>query len=238
MNKNFFMLQYNKDNILLRQIRSFVSRNRQLTLVQKRTLKNSWSQLGLVFQQSYLNFNAIFNNNFPVVLEIGFGTGESFVSMAQNNIFKNFLGVEVYIPGIYSCTKLINLYKLNNIRLIAHDAVEVLLYMVLNNSLSIIQIFFPDPWFKKRHNKRRIINQKFAILVLKKLVVGGLLHIVTDNESYAQEIVTIMSTIKGFIVVSPQSNDFCKFITRSITKFEKKALRLNNKIFDLRFMSI
>ncbi|XBC44335.1 MAG: tRNA (guanosine(46)-N7)-methyltransferase TrmB [Buchnera aphidicola (Schlechtendalia peitan)] len=231
-------LKKNKKSFLIRETRSFVSRTRKLSIKKCEFINKYWSKFGINFVKSYLNINDFFDSYAPLILEIGFGTGDSFSKFAFNNTFKNFLGIEVYLPGIASCLEYINLYRLKNVRVICHDAVEVLKYMIYDSSLYKVQIFFPDPWPKKRHRKRRIFTKNFAKLILKKLVVNGILHISTDCQSYAEEISSIVNEISGYINLSTSEYDIRKNSSYPITKFERKSIHLGNTIFHLMFKSV
>ncbi|XBC38154.1 MAG: tRNA (guanosine(46)-N7)-methyltransferase TrmB [Buchnera aphidicola (Floraphis choui)] len=227
--------EYNRNGIFLRKIRSFVSRNRKLSSNKYDFINKNWSKFGINFQSSYLDMNSIFCSYSPVVLEIGFGMSDSFFKTALNNMSKNFLGIEVHLPGVISCLQNINLYCLKNIRIIYHDAVEVLNSMIDNSSLSKVQMFFPDPWPKKRHQKRRIFTKNFAQLILKKLIPNGILHISTDCKSYAEQIITIIRDIDRCIISFQKNIYISKSISRPITKFEQRGINLGNTIFDLIF---
>ncbi|WP_228368074.1 tRNA (guanosine(46)-N7)-methyltransferase TrmB [Buchnera aphidicola] len=224
--------------MIMRRVRSFVSRNRKLTQNKRQFLKNYLLKYGIDFSCSYVNFNFIFNNEYPVILEIGFGTGEFLINMARKNLFSNFLGIEVYIPSILSCLRYIHKYNLPNVKVIFYDAVEVISYMISNNSLSEVYILFPDPWPKRRHHKRRIITKELLEVILKKLVFGGYLNIATDCQIYAKSILNIIENIKGYINLSNTGDYVIRSDYRLVTKFEKKGLVLGNKIFNLKFKSI
>lgn len=234
INNNVITSKYNSNGIFLRGIHSFISRRRKLSNNKYDVIHNNWSKFGINFKLSHLNFNQVFSSNLPIVLEIGFGIGDSFSKIALNNLSNNFLGIEVYLPGIISCLQYINLYRLSNVRIIYYDAVEVLKNMISDKSLSSIQIFFPDPWPKKRHQKRRIFTKDFAKLILKKLISNGTLYVSTDCRLYAEEIITIMNNMKEYTNLF-YNNSIFRSTYRPITKFEKRGIRLGNTIFDLGF---
>lgn len=235
--RNIVTLQYSKNGVFLRKIHSFVSRNRKLSRNKHDVFNKFWPKFGINFQLSYINVNNFFVVNNPIVLEIGFGMGFSLCRTALNYSSKNFLGVEVYLPGIVSCLKYMHLYNLKNIKIIYYDAVEVLNSMICDKSIFKIQIFFPDPWLKRRHRKRRIFTRSFAQLVLKKLVPnGGILHISTDCQSYAEEIVSIIGNIDEYINLSKYNNYIVKPDSRPVTYFEERGKNLGNTIFDLMFI--
>ncbi|XBC43290.1 MAG: tRNA (guanosine(46)-N7)-methyltransferase TrmB [Buchnera aphidicola (Meitanaphis flavogallis)] len=235
--RNVVTLKYSKNGVFLRKVRSFVFRNRKLSRNKHDFFNKFWPKFGINFQLSYINANNFFTVNNPIVLEIGFGMGFSLCRTALNCSSKNFLGVEVYPPGVISCLKYIHMYNLKNIRIIYYDAVEVLNSMICDKSIFKVQIFFPDPWLKRRHRKRRIFTRYFAELVLKKLVPnGGILHISTDCQSYAEEILSIIGSIDEYINLSKHSNYIVKPDSRPVTHFEKRGRSLGNTIFDLMFI--
>ncbi|ANF17253.1 hypothetical protein XW81_02555 [Buchnera aphidicola (Schlechtendalia chinensis)] len=230
--------KYCKNGTFLRRIQSFVSRNRKLSDSQSNFISMYWPKFGIDFSQFYINIDDYFHFHFPLILEIGFGVGDSLLRYALRNPSKNFIGIEVYLPGIVSCLKHINFHSLKNVRIIYHDAVEVLNNMICDKTLHEIQIFFPDPWPKRRHRKRRIFTKMFARLILKKLVFNGILHISTDCQSYAEEIVSIVHDISGYSNLSNSNSYISRPKFRPFTKFEKKAIRFNNSVFDLMFKSV
>ena len=166
--------------------------------------------------------------DFPLILDIGFGDGELLISMAKNKVGTNFIGIEVYDAGIGHCLKLIEQNKINNLKLVCGDAVEVMQFGIENESLDEINLLFPDPWPKKRHHKRRIINPEFIELMSKKLVLGGLVNISTDWENYAEQVLDLFD----------QREDFVKkpsFTRDENTKFEKRGISLGHEIFDFTY---
>ncbi|CAL4324649.1 tRNA (guanosine(46)-N7)-methyltransferase TrmB [Buchnera aphidicola] len=236
---NLITPTYNINHIFLRQVRSFVCRNRKLKKNDIYFFKKYWPSIGINFKQEMIDLNnLVYKNNFPLIVEIGFGNGDSLLHTASSNLDRNILGIEVHISGIISCMKKIYISNIKNIKIIAHDAVEVLKYMILDHTLHTIQFFFPDPWPKFRHHKRRIFNYSFIKLLLKKLMFGGLLHIVTDSASYAQSILKIMNDAIGYVNISKNSTCMLMSPARVVTNFEKKALFLKQEIFELFFRSI
>lgn len=235
MKRNILTPKYDNHGIFLRQIRSFVCRKGRITTSQLHAIKNYWILFGIDFQLQPVDFSSIFNFHAPIVLEIGFGSGDSLVQTAINNPNKNFLGIEVYQSGIGSCLHLANFYQIKNLKIIYHDAVEVINSMIKDNTLSTVQFFFPDPWSKKRHHKRRILTIYFLEKILKKLIVDGMLHIATDSKEYAYYILEIIKNINGYINISKTNNFVLKPSSRITTKFEKKGCLKGNKIYDLMF---
>ncbi|QCI24584.1 tRNA (guanosine(46)-N7)-methyltransferase TrmB [Buchnera aphidicola (Muscaphis stroyani)] len=229
--------EYNCDGIFLRKIRSFICRTGRITRSQSLAIKNYWSLIGVDFQLKPLNLFSVFNRHAPIVLEIGFGSGQSLVETAMNFPDKNFLGIEVYKSGIGTCLNNIYSSGIKNLKIIYHDAVEVINAMISDNTLSMVQIFFPDPWHKKRHKKRRMIKKNFLKKISRKLVANGILHIATDSEEYAYYILDEIKSINTYLNLSKQNNFIDRPCSRSITKFEKKGCILGRNIFDLMFKS-
>jgi len=187
------------------------------------------------FQQEPLDLVTLFGRDAPVVLEIGFGMGASLVTMAQNNPHQNFLGLEVHAPGVGACLASAKEAGVENLRVMCHDAVEVLQKMIPDNSLRMVQLFFPDPWHKARHNKRRIVQVPFAELVMRKLKLGGVFHMATDWEAYAEHMLEVMSSIDGYKNQSESNNYVPRPETRPLTKFEQRGQRLGHGVWDLMF---
>ncbi|CAL4325450.1 tRNA (guanosine(46)-N7)-methyltransferase TrmB [Buchnera aphidicola] len=238
MIENIIIPKYNNNGIFLRQIRSFVLRNKKINDSGIKIIKNIFPILGLSFKTEKIDLNKIFDSISPIVLEIGFGTGKTLVDTALKNSKKNFLGIEVHQNSFLKCLKYAFFKKTKNLKVIYHDAEEVMLYMIKNRTLSTVQLFFPDPWHKKRHHKRRILKKKFINLILKKLVIGGTLHVATDCQSYADDIIEIINHIPEYKNLSETNNYIIRPKSRPVTKFEKKAIVLNKVIFDLFFEKI
>lgn len=207
----------------------------RFTKGQKNALTKYWFNLGINYKKNFLNFEKIFNNPSPVILEIGFGMGDALITTAINNPKINFIGIEIYLPGIGSCLYKINKFKIKNLKLIYYDALEVLKNMIQDDSLKLIQIFFPDPWYKKKHNKRRIIQLIFIKIIKKKLSKNGILHIVTDWKNYADYILYILNDSKLLNNISFMNKYIIYPIPRMLTKFEKRGVLLNNNIWELMF---
>ncbi|AEO08883.1 tRNA (m7G46) methyltransferase [Buchnera aphidicola str. Ak (Acyrthosiphon kondoi)] len=235
MKNNIITPIYNHNGIFLRQIRSFVCRKGRITASQLSAIQKYWSLIGIDFQLKPLNLLSVFNRTAPVILEIGFGSGESLVKTAINFPDKDFIGIEVYKSGIGSCLYSAYTYKVQNLKVIYHDAIEVIHKMISDHTLSTIQIFFPDPWDKKRHNKRRLLNNNFLKIISKKLIINGTLHIATDSESYAFYILDEIQDIKNYKNLSKKNNFIKRPTSRMITKFEKRGRLRGNNIFDLMF---
>jgi tRNA (guanine-N7-)-methyltransferase len=184
-----------------------------------------------------MDLDKVFNNTNPRVLEIGFGNGDSLLSMAINTPNKNFLGVEVYEAGIGRLINEAHKVGIDNLRVVKFDAVELLHNHIDDDSFESLQLFFPDPWHKKKHHKRRIVNSNFLNLISKKLIKNAVIHMATDWESYAQQMMDSMENHKNF------KNRFGAHIyssspgLRPITKFEKRGQKLGHKVWDLMFIN-
>lgn len=219
-----------------RHIRSFVLRQGRLTPAQERALETGMPQFGVPYSAQPLNLNDLFGRSDSTkILEIGFGMGETTAQIAQNHPEWDFLGIEVHTPGVGSLLKQIAERELKNVRIIQHDAVEVLKNMVADASLDGAHIFFPDPWPKKRHHKRRLIQKEFVNLLCRKLKSGGYLHIATDWQEYAEWILEILAAEP---LLQNTAADYApKPEYRPLTKFEKRGLNLGHGVWDLLFRS-
>ncbi|WP_294845267.1 tRNA (guanosine(46)-N7)-methyltransferase TrmB [uncultured Gilliamella sp.] len=216
-----------------RTIRSFVLRQGRLTKGQEHALTHLWPIFGIDYQSGT---NIEFNHSQPTVLEIGFGMGASLVEMAKAAPNKNFIGIEVHKPGVGACLMAIEDNQLSNLKVMCHDAVEVLENMIPDNSLDKVQIFFPDPWHKARHNKRRIIQPAFVNLISQKLKSGGILHLATDWQHYAEHMLEVLSNADAFTNLSPTNDYVPRPEDRPITKFEKRGQNLGHGVWDLQFI--
>ena len=222
-------------NPFFRRIRSFVKREGRLTVGQERALALLFPLYGLALEDRKLNLEDVFGRSAPVIFEIGFGNGSSLAEMAANNPQQNYIGVEVHRPGVGNLLLQIEERKLSNLRVINDDAVDVLKQMIPDESLDAVYLFFADPWHKKRHHKRRIVQKYFVQLLRKKLKSGGVFHIATDWENYAQHMMTIMSEAEGFENVAGKNQYIPKPGYRPLTKFEQRGQRLGHGVWDLLF---
>lgn len=230
--------QAEKEGKYIRKVRSFVKREGRLTKGQARSLEEFWSTMGLNHEDGLIDANAIFGNDNPVVLEIGFGMGKSLVEMAKNAPDKNFIGIEVHRPGVGSCIGFAQEEGLTNLRVYGHDAIEILADCIADQSLSTVQLFFPDPWHKKKHHKRRIVQPEFVESIRQKLKMGGVFHMATDWENYAECMLEDMSAAPGYKNLS-ENNDFVpRPDSRPLTKFEDRGHRLGHGVWDLQFERI
>ncbi len=191
-----------------RAIKSFVLRQGRLTVAQQNALDNYWQSYGIDYSEQQLDFGLLFNNSNETVLEIGFGNGDSLLQQAKNQPHYNFIGIEVHGPGVGHLIHNAQSDHVENIKVIRHDAVEVLNQQIADNALSKVQLFFPDPWHKKRHHKRRIMKPDFIQLLHKKLKTGGLFHMATDWQHYADQMLEQMDEAQGFKNISGKGQLF------------------------------
>lgn len=235
--KNFITPQYNKNGVFLNQIHSFKSRSRPLKKNIIDILKHHWCDFGISFTNQLIDLNNIFYKKLPIILEIGFGTGQSLFETAVRYQRHNILGIEVYTPGIGSLIKKVisSKIKINNLKIIAHDAVEVLQNMIHDNTIDVIQLFFPDPWPKTCHHKRRILQFEFLQLIYKKLIYNGILHVVTDCISYAKHILRIINNMHCVVNISSLFHGIALTKVIRSTSFGRKAIFNKNKIFNFIF---
>lgn len=217
-----------------RQVRSFVKRAGRMTKSQSRALDELWPSFGVDFADTELSFERLFGRAAPVVLEIGFGNGETLVAQAANDPDRDYLGVEVHDPGIGHCLLLIREHGIDNVRLIAHDAVEVLGEQIPDGSLARINLYFPDPWPKKRHHKRRLMQADFLELAARKLQAGGELFVATDWANYAEHIDEVVAADGRFTLAERSAHAGDRPIDRPTTKFERRGLGKGHAIWDWR----
>ena len=219
-----------------RTIRSFVLRQGRLTKGQQRAFDLYWTQLGLEYREQQLDLAALFGNDNPMFLEIGFGNGESLAEMARRSPERNFIGIEVHGPGVGHLLMKLEEYDCDNVRVCRHDAIEVLQQMIPDNSLAGVFLFFPDPWHKKRHHKRRIVQADFIEILARKIAPGGFFHAATDWENYAAH---MLETLQGLPQLFRNSSPNGTFVPRPeerpLTKFEQRGLRLGHGVWDLVF---
>ncbi|MCD1598516.1 tRNA (guanosine(46)-N7)-methyltransferase TrmB [Rheinheimera aquimaris] len=219
----------------MRKIRSFVLREGRLTKGQQHALDTYWRDYGLQYQSSPLQLAEVFGRSSAVVLEIGFGMGKSLVQMAKEAPEKDFIGIEVHRPGVGACLSDAVAQQVKNLRVFEHDAVEVLEDTIADNSLDTVQLFFPDPWHKKRHHKRRIVQPEFVQLLRRKLKPGGVFHMATDWENYAGHMLEVMQAAEGFSNLSADNTYVERPEHRPLTKFEQRGQRLGHGVWDLMY---
>jgi tRNA (guanine-N7-)-methyltransferase len=216
-----------------RPIRSFVLRQGRLTPAQRRACERLLPRFGVPFSPAVLDLERLFGRRAPKILEIGFGMGETTAAIAAAHPENDYLGVEVHTPGVGSLLRRIEALGLENVRIVQHDAVEVLREMIAPESLDGVHVFFPDPWPKKRHHKRRLIQAPFAALLASRMKPGAYVHVATDWEDYANQILAVFSaepllenTADGF---APRP------AYRPLTKFERRGLALGHRVWDVVF---
>lgn len=223
------------DKPFYRTIRSFVKREGKLTTGQQNAIDELWQDYGVDLGKDSINFETLFGRAAPTIMEIGFGNGLSLAEMALAAPETNFLGVEVHKPGVGSLLVQVKKYDLKNVRVCGEDAVE-LLKQIPENSIDRLQIFFPDPWHKKRHHKRRLIKTAFVEEVVKRLRKGGHLHVATDWENYAEHVMEVLVVNPDLQNQSEQANGFSpKPDYRPETKYERRGLNLGHGVWDLVF---
>ncbi len=218
------------------RIRSFVTRAGRLSPAQARAIDELGPQFCLPYQKSTLDVDQAFGRHAPVILEIGFGMGGSTAEIAAGMPDTNFLGVEVHTPGVGSLLKLIGEQQLTNLRLIQHDAVEVLTHMIAPASLTGVHVFFPDPWHKARHNKRRLIQGPLVQLLASRLAPGGYLHCATDWQEYAEQMLEVLNAEPALRNTAEAYAPRPEY--RPVTKFENRGLKLGHGVWDLVFRRI
>lgn len=216
----------------MKTIRSFVRRSGRITPSQQRALDELWPAYGIEYGPSLLDFAALFGRPGPVVLEIGFGNGETLVEQALANPNMDFVGIEVHGPGVGHCLLQAEAAGIRNLRVIAHDAVEVLAQQIPLHSVTRLNLYFPDPWPKKRHHKRRIVQPGFLDVVADRLVDGGTLHIATDWADYAAHIDEVFSRTDRFTGIERREHTGDRPLDRPQTKFERRGLRKGHEIVD------
>jgi tRNA (guanine-N7-)-methyltransferase len=218
-----------------RPIRSYVLREGRLTSGQQRAFASLWPKYGVDFHGQQLDLPSLFGNNQPVYLEVGFGNGESLLRMAEANPDRNYLGIEVHRPGIGHLLLGIEQHGLCNLRLIRHDAVEVLHQSIGNASLAGVFLFFPDPWHKRRHHKRRILNPAFVKELTRVIQSGGCFHTATDWAEYAEQMMDILTATPEFNNIAGRGQFSPRPSYRPMTRFELRGQRLGQGARDLIF---
>ena len=219
-----------------RTIRSFVTRAGRITEAQQRALEESWPTYGVEFDGSCaLDLDALFGRHAPRVVEIGFGNGENLAALATAHPERDYLGIEVHRAGVGRLMLAAQSAQLTNVRIACHDAVEVLGQQLPRASLDEILILFPDPWHKKRHHKRRLIQPPFVELAVSRLKSGGRLRLATDWEPYAIQMLEVLSANPTLENLSPERGYIEKTTERITTRFEKRGQRLGHGVWDLAF---
>jgi len=221
------------EDLSKRHIRSFVLRAGRVSVAQQRAIDTWLPRYGIPYITRQLDLDQAFGRKAPKIFEIGFGMGDSTATIAAAHPEIDYLALEVHTPGVGNLLKLIDSEQLNNIRIMQHDAVEVLRDMIADGTLDGVHIFFPDPWHKARHNKRRLIQAPFIAQLVQKLKPGGYIHVATDWQDYAEQVLRVLSE-------EPQlENTAADYAPRPdyrpLTKFEQRGLRLGHGVWDLVF---
>jgi tRNA (guanine-N7-)-methyltransferase len=219
-----------------RTIRSFVTRAGRITEAQQRALEDSWPKYGVEFDGTrILDLDALFGRSAPRVVEIGFGNGENLAALATAHPERDYLGIEVHRAGVGRLMLAAETGQLSNVRIACHDAVEVLEHQLPRDSLDEMLILFPDPWHKKRHHKRRLVQPPFIELAVSRLKPGGVLRLATDWEPYAVQMLEVLSANPALENLSPEKGYIEKTTERITTRFEKRGQRLGHGVWDLAF---
>ncbi|TQV82737.1 tRNA (guanosine(46)-N7)-methyltransferase TrmB [Exilibacterium tricleocarpae] len=216
-------------------IRSYVIRGGRITQGQRQAFERYWPVYGLSLFDGRLNCGRVFGREAPVVLEIGFGMGDSLVAMAQAEPDKHFIGIEVHPPGVGRLLNNAGKAGLDNLRVYMADAMDVLEDCIADASLARFQLYFPDPWHKKKHHKRRLVQPAFVEQIRQKLKPGGCAHFATDWENYAEHILAVMSSAPGYRNLAGAGNYAPRPDYRPVTKFEQRGQRLGHGVWDLLF---
>jgi tRNA (guanine-N7-)-methyltransferase len=216
-----------------RSIRSFVLRAGRMGSGQARALVELGPRFLLPYQPALLDLRAAFGRDAPRIVEIGFGMGHATAAIADSHRETDYLGIEVHEPGVGALLKRVEELGLDNLRIVQHDAVEVFNHMIADASLDGIHIFFPDPWHKKRHHKRRLIQPAFVALLVRRLKHGGYLHLATDWEDYARQMLEVLSAEPQLTNTTDTYAPRPEY--RPLTKFEQRGLRLGHGVWDLVF---
>ena len=218
-----------------RSIRSFVTRAGRVTEAQERALEALWPKYGVEFAANPLSLDALFGRHAPRTVEIGFGNGDNLAKMAAAHRERDYLGIEVHRPGVGRLLLALEEAQLTNVRLICHDAVEVLAQQIPQQSLDEVVILFPDPWPKKRHHKRRLVQSGFVELVTERLRPAGVIRMATDWQPYAEEMLTTLQGNSRLRNLAPDGTYIPRPADRITTRFEKRGERLGHNVWDLAF---
>jgi tRNA (guanine-N7-)-methyltransferase len=216
-----------------RHIRSFVLRQGHLSPAQQRAVDTLMPKYGIPYENKMLDLDQAFGRSAPKILEIGFGMGDSTATIAQAHPENDYLCLEVHTPGVGNLLKLIDAQQITNIRIVQHDAVEVLRDMIADTSFDGVHIFFPDPWHKARHNKRRLIQSPFIAKLVQKIKPGGYIHAATDWQDYAEQILRVFG--EESLLENTAADYAPRPEYRPLTKFEKRGINLGHGVWDLVF---
>ena len=216
-----------------REVRSFVLRQGRFTPAQQRAFDAAWPQLGLDYTGAPRDFDAVFGRQAPRIVEIGFGNGEALRFSAAQDPARDHIGIEVHAPGVGRVLNALTADGARNVRVYHHDAVEVLSHEIADGALDEIRIYFPDPWHKKRHNKRRLVQPEFAALLVRKLGAGGRLHLATDWADYAEQMWDVLDATRGLRNRAGPRGHVPRPAWRPQTHFETRGQRLGHGVWDL-----
>jgi tRNA (guanine-N7-)-methyltransferase len=221
-----------------KSIRSFVIRAGRITVGQKNAFDTWWPVFGLSLFKGNIDPEQVFGRKAPLVLEIGFGMGDSLLEMARNEPDKNFIGIEVHPPGVGRLINVAGQENLTNLRVYMADAMDVLEDCIPDGSISRLQLYFPDPWHKKKHHKRRILQPAFVKKLHPKLAEGGIFHMATDWQAYAEHMLEVMNGMTEFVTEFTKTGYAPRPDYRPVTKFEKRGERLGHGVWDLLFKKV
>ena len=221
--------------VYISKVKSFVKREGRLTKAQGKAIEDNWPAMGLTIDQGLLDLTEVFGRDAKRVLEIGFGMGKSLVEMAQNEPNTDYIGIEVHRPGIGACLASAEQAEITNLKVFEHDAIEVLDKCIADESLDRLQLFFPDPWHKTRHHKRRIVQTAFVETIRNKLKIGGEFHMATDWQPYAEHMLEVMQNADAYKNASTTQDYVKRPDYRPITKFEVRGQKLGHGVWDIIF---
>jgi len=216
-----------------REIRSFVLREGRLTPSQERAMHELWPKYGIDYAGHPRDLHAFFGRVAPLVLEIGFGNGDALLHAASSDPARDYIGIEVHAPGVGRALSGIDKAGLRNVRICRHDAIEVLRHEVAPGALDEVRIYFPDPWHKKRHHKRRLVNPENAALITDRLRPGGLLHLATDWQPYAEHMWDVLDATAGLRNRAGPRGAVPRPDWRPLTRFEQRGIGLGHGVSDL-----
>jgi tRNA (guanine-N7-)-methyltransferase len=229
------MSEKDPPDLRLRRVRSFVLRQGRATAGQERALSQLWPKYGVEYSPAWLDLQALFGRAAPHMLEIGFGAGEALLEFATAHPEMDCIGIEVHRPGVGRLLLGAEAATLRNLRVICHDAVEVLQHQLAPASIELAHIFFPDPWPKKRHHKRRLIQAPFVELLAQTIAPGGTLRLATDWEQYAQQMRDVIDASSKFVNVAADAGFVARSAERALTRFERRGQRLGHGVWDLEY---
>ncbi|MGH8503983.1 MAG: tRNA (guanosine(46)-N7)-methyltransferase TrmB [Gammaproteobacteria bacterium] len=216
-----------------RRIRSFVRRQGRLTQAQRNAIERLWPRFGLDLPSGRFDFTQLFGRTAPVVLEIGFGSGEALAQLAASAPERDFIGIEVHRPGVGHLLRLLESKELRNVRVICEDAALVLRDHVPDESLAEVLLWFSDPWPKKRHHKRRLVQPEFIRILAGRMIFGGRLHLATDWQDYARHMLATVDAGASFVNLAGAGHFSPRPPNRPLTKFEQRGMRLDHEVWDL-----